>query len=443
MITDEQFSHWSQTHDKSPVLLIEITHATGTVYLSNRMYVTHSGESPPDISYDVCLKQSVIVERTLGQDSIGAIRVYNDGSLDDWIDHLWEGYTVEVFIGDIAWDKSDFRRQYKGTIDTFSQLSPDSYEFKSTKNAGIVQTSVNANRVWLAGTHLSTLAIYFGSVFYGKRYRIADVDQYDKSDVSITYNGVPASLTWIDDRYTTNTFYATDYYGKSHSGVVRFSASGFELKFKSFFANVCAHVGQPLNLNNLAAYPVDPDITFYLTSNMSFPDFLTLSLETIGAVSWINDSGELELYRKELPEDGAAVDGFITVSDKPQIRNITVELPVKTLVVKNPDHDHTSGAGPHHYMRNTIPDGYPSRVLNTFSYASNDEAIIEGERLSALLSTTRRTYSIKINRISPELFIGAIVNVVSPKDRWSGLNALVVGLTHSFTTNQSEVIVWR
>lgn len=451
MITDTQFNEWAQSSTKHPILLVEITHKTGKVYLSDHVYFTNATDTPAHVSYDVCLKQAVLVERTLDQDSVGAIRVYNDGSLDHWLDLLFIGYEIEILIGDKSWNRADFRRQFNGTIDSFEQLSGSSYEFKSTLATSIVQSIVfnkyNSYTPWIAGNHTSTKAMAAGKIFGMRRYRIAAPEKYNRNDVTITYGGNPASLTWIDDTWTTNTFYVTDHFDGTLE--VKFACPTVDQKFKALFASVCAHVNQPINAANLAAYPIDPDITLYISENMPFPEFLAVSLETLGALLWINDEGEIELYRKELPEliEETSIVSFFTPNDDPVIKTITEELPAAAVQIKNPDYNHNSEDGPNHFEYNAIDLTYPYRTVITHSYAKDSEAIIEGRRLADLLSVTRRTYSVTINRISPELFIGAIVNIYSPEDRWEengqGLNALVVGFTQSFKSNKSELIVWR
>jgi hypothetical protein len=168
----------------------------------------------------------------------------------------------------------------------------------------------------------------------------------------------------------------------------------------------------------------------------------------LGALLWINDQDEIEFYRKEIPDEISinTVTSWITPNDNPTIQAITKEDPVSTLVVSNSPSGHLAGGG-RFYQYNPVDLDFPYRILSMTSYAENSYAIAEARRLADLLSVTRRTYSVSIDRISPELYIGAIVNIYSPKDRWNngteGLNALVVGFTQSYKSNKSELIVWR
>jgi hypothetical protein len=447
-MTDQEFRAWAQSSTKHPVLLVEITHKDGTVYLSDQFYATSAGETPEHTSYDVCLKETVLVERTLSEDSLGSIRVYNDGSLDHWLDLLFTGYAIKVFIGDKSWPRTDFKRQFYGTVDSLTQLSSTLFEFTSTINKAVLQTELfNKSNLWLAGNHVNTDAILIGNFYGNKRWRIANVDQFDRDDLSVTYNNNPATITWVD-HLTDNTFHVDDNVATAIDNV-RFSCPAFEQNLKSLFATICTYIGQAYNADNLAAYPIDPGITFYITQSLTFDEFLTLTLETLGAVLWINDDDEIEFYRKELPTaiNDETVFSFITTHDEPSIKVVTTEYPVTAVQVKNSDWDSSILTTPSYIEYNTLDLDYPYRTLITHSYAEDSYAITEARRLADLLAVTRRTYSVTINRITPELFIGAIVNIHSPKDRWEengqGLNALVVGFTQSFTKNTSELIVWR
>lgn len=450
MITDKQFSDWAQSSTKYPVLLVEMTHKTGKVYLSDHVYFTNASDTPAHISYDVCLNQTVVVERTLDQDSVGALRVYNDGSLDDWLDYLWAGYEIEIFIGDKSWERADFRRQFKGVIESFSQLTSTSYEIKSTLATSVVQSNISySGSRWIAGDHVDTQTAYLGTYFGGKVHHVGHASYYDRNDLTITYNNNPWTFIWINGGAYNGQIMLDGFVAGQETGTVRFSCVTTLRKFKELFSLICAHVNQPFNAANLAAYPIDPDITFFDSGSMTFPEFLTVTLDTLGALLWVNDAGEIEFYRKELPVtvDDNTVTSWITPNDQPVIKAITIEDPAASVRASNPNSDHFSGGSPYHYEYNALDLTYPYRTVLTQSYANDSDTIIETRRLADLLAVTRRTYSITINRISPELFIGAIVNVYSPKDRWEtngvGLNALVVGVTQSYKNNTSELIVWR
>jgi hypothetical protein len=451
MITDQQFNEWAQSSTKNPVLLVEITHKDGTVYLSDQFYATNTGETPEHISYDVCLKESVIVERTLDQDSLSGVRVFNDGSLDYWLEFLFVGYTIEVFIGDKSWPREDFKRQMTGEIESFEQLTPSSFEFTSSLSTTISDSVISKRGyTFSAGNHLGTIALYQGTYYGSRMYSIGNGDDFNREDVKVRYDGYEVEILWVEPENSNvygNNFLIKDY--SSGESQVTFSCNMKTQKFKELFIRVCEYVNQPVNLDNLNAYPFDPNVTFLSDLGMTFSEYLNLTLETINALLWINDEGEIEFYRKEIPDEISinTVTSWVNHNDNPSIKTITTESPAGAVVVRNPNSYHNTENGPYYYEYNDIDIERPYRTVITHSYAEDSEAIAEARRLADLLSVTRRTYSVSIDRISPEIHIGAIVNIYSPKDRWNngteGLNALVVGFTQSYKSNKSELIVWR
>jgi hypothetical protein len=447
MITDQQFNDWAQSSTKNPVFLVEITHKDGTVYLSDRLYSTGAGETPEHVSYDVCLKDNVVVERTLNESSVSAVRVYNDGSLDYLLDLAWKGYAIEIFVGDKSWAKEYFRREYKGTVESLEQLSAINFEFKSALETRVVDTDLYIDLPWIAGNHTNTPAIFDGLILNKRMYKIAHPSSYEQYDVTVKFNGVVQEIEWGGFGFRSYVFYMPDHY--DDTGSVTFECETKIKKFKELFADICDSVSQPYSHNNLADYPINPDVTMYINSSMTFSEFLTLTLDTLGAVLWINDDDEIEFYQKRDPDlvDDSEIATWIVPSDRPNIKTITTEDPASVVQVKNPDYNHNSEAGPTYSEYNALDLTFPFRTLITHSYAEDSYAIAEARRLADLLSVTRRTYSVSIDRISPEIHIGAIVNIYSPKDRWNngteGLNALVVGFTQSYKSNKSELIVWR
>jgi hypothetical protein len=447
MLSDAEYGAWAQSSTKNPVLLVEIEYENGKLYLSDKFYATSAGETPEHISYDVCLKDSVVVERTLNESSVSAVRVYNDGSLDYLLDLAWEGYAIEIFVGDKSWTKENFKREYKGTVESLEQLSAISFEFKSALETSVVDTDLYITLPWIAGNHTNTSAIFDGNILNKKMYKISHPSLYEQDDVTVKFNGVVQEIEWGGFGYRSYVFYMPDH--ANDTGSVTFECETEIKKFKELFADICDSVNQPYSHNNLANYPIDPDVTVFINSSMAFNEFLALTLDTIGAVLWINDDDEIEFYQKRDPDlvDDSEVTTWIVPSDRPDIKTITTEHPVSAVETINPDYDHLNRTSPRHTEYNAIESGYPSRVLSNNSYAEDSYAAIETRRLADLLSVTRRTYSVSVERITPELFIGAIVNIYSPKDRWNngseGLNALVVGITQSFKSNKSELIVWR
>jgi len=103
------YSEWlASDQHKTPVVLIIAEHSAGTVYFSDRGYASYTTDSPANTYFDDILIASVTIAETMQDTGAGSIGVYNDGTNDDWLDLIWEGYSIKVYFGDARWKFSNF-----------------------------------------------------------------------------------------------------------------------------------------------------------------------------------------------------------------------------------------------------------------------------------------------------------------------------------------------
>jgi hypothetical protein len=121
MITDVQFAAWQGDSGAQRVMLFEVGVKVGGVdttrYLSTKAYNTVAA-TPYQAVVAGGLK---ITESFTMTDqaslSAGDIEIYNgDGARDAWLDDIWANQPVNAFVGDVRWDRADFRQVFSGTI---------------------------------------------------------------------------------------------------------------------------------------------------------------------------------------------------------------------------------------------------------------------------------------------------------------------------------------
>jgi hypothetical protein len=104
-----------------------------TRYLSDVGYATAAGDTPANTPYQSCVSGSGVqfsrrldIEGSGGSISYGDIEIYNeDGSLDSWINDIWAGRVINVYLGDAGdatrgiakWPKTQFELIFSGTVD--------------------------------------------------------------------------------------------------------------------------------------------------------------------------------------------------------------------------------------------------------------------------------------------------------------------------------------
>lgn len=126
MITDTQFAAWLADSTALRVMLFEVGSSAGTRYLSNRAYIG-STATP----YQAVVAGGLTITESISMDadaslSAGDIEVYNvGGERDAWLGDVWKNYPVQAFVGDVRWDRADFRMVFSGTIIDIGSKSRD------------------------------------------------------------------------------------------------------------------------------------------------------------------------------------------------------------------------------------------------------------------------------------------------------------------------------
>lgn len=128
MISDAEFAAWLSRDNSNRCVLVELdyqleggsppTPATGTVYKSTRPYFGANNDSPPTVTaWDDSVASVPQYSRSLSGDSlgtysssIGTLELANaDGRNDFILDLAIDGSEIRFYLGDLSWDRSDFR----------------------------------------------------------------------------------------------------------------------------------------------------------------------------------------------------------------------------------------------------------------------------------------------------------------------------------------------
>lgn len=125
-ISDAQFAQWLKDQASSLTVLAEIRFgyqsagvpAQGTIYLSDRGYVSKPTDSPANQRYRGVIQDAPDVERAISLEQLGGRGVMSegdltlgntDGSLDFLLDVIVDGRNVNFYVGDKDWPRADFR----------------------------------------------------------------------------------------------------------------------------------------------------------------------------------------------------------------------------------------------------------------------------------------------------------------------------------------------
>jgi hypothetical protein len=95
----------------------------GTLYLSNRAYITGGGESPANTAYlpiltdDLAITEQMSVEFKASM-SFGGVEIVNaDGVYDSWLNYEFANRPIKVFLGSPSWPRNQFVQVFSGICD--------------------------------------------------------------------------------------------------------------------------------------------------------------------------------------------------------------------------------------------------------------------------------------------------------------------------------------
>lgn len=129
-ISDTDFLQWLRTQSSRVMLIAELKFgyqssgapAEGTIYLSDRPYVSEDGAPQP---YKAVIEGAPVFERSIdvaklggrGTASLGSISLANaDGNLDYLLTYILDGRDVAFYLGDPTWERAQFRQIGIGSV---------------------------------------------------------------------------------------------------------------------------------------------------------------------------------------------------------------------------------------------------------------------------------------------------------------------------------------
>ena len=121
-ISDDEFKAWLRDDNQVRALLVESTCHNGTTtqlnYISNAVYASFPTDTVPNLQYDDLLysfpRFKMSMPEAFGgqsQPSVGELQIDNSGGeRDEWLDFAWNGWPTNIFIGSPSWSRDDFRQ---------------------------------------------------------------------------------------------------------------------------------------------------------------------------------------------------------------------------------------------------------------------------------------------------------------------------------------------
>lgn len=146
MITDNQFAAWLEDSGAQRVMLFEVG-VPATRYLSTRAYAGSAASYEAVVAGGLKVSESISMNAEASL-STGDIEIHNaDGARDGWLDEVWANQPVQAFVGDVRWDRADFRAVFSGVVVDIGCKSRDRLNLRLANKLERLNTPVTDRKI--------------------------------------------------------------------------------------------------------------------------------------------------------------------------------------------------------------------------------------------------------------------------------------------------------
>jgi hypothetical protein len=330
-VTDADFIAWVKSDSRIACVLIEVGVRSGgaeiTRYLSNRGYTTSPTDVPANTHYLGVVNGGCKTSETLPIDggagmAFGDAEIDNlDGSLDAWLADIWANRAIRMYVGDMRWPRSDFRKVFDGITADLDSRSREVFNLKARDklqrlNTAVTQTklggaSINADRLipLLFGECHNIEPLLIDKALLKYQVHNGPIERI----IEVRDNGVPVTFTG-DLATGTFTLAATpagvitcSVQGDKSGGVYSNTISKIVQRLASGFGTD-PFVGGDLDAANLAAFDAAnaQPVGIYLTDVANVLDVCQQLAASVFAQVTMSTTGLLRLLKIALPLPGAS-----------------------------------------------------------------------------------------------------------------------------------------
>ena len=126
-MTADEYTAWLDDESRNPyrIVLIEIDHSAGTIYLASSPYVSNLGQV-----YDDWINTMPSMETNLNDfGGVGDFDVKNEDTAIKWFDYYWYGHECRMLFGDMTWAPTAFKSVSVSAVDECKSLGDNEYRF--------------------------------------------------------------------------------------------------------------------------------------------------------------------------------------------------------------------------------------------------------------------------------------------------------------------------
>ena len=401
--------------------------------------------------------------------NFGDIEIHNlDGSLDSWLDDIWANRDVSAFIGDVTWDRADFRPIFVGVTEDIDSKDNTTLNIKIRDKLARLNTPVTDQTLGGSTSNKNELMpLCFGEC-HNVSPLLADPATLDyrvhngqiESIIEMRSNGAPGTSTdtlsigkFVPDVNPQGTKITVSVQGDKPSGTWLKTTKQIIERLVTDFGEVNSRfTAGDLDSSNLSAFDAanQQPIGVYLNRRENVKQLCDDIANSVGAQMAMSRPGKLQLHKIDLPPPGTPtqittadiIDNTIAIAERPPVvaavkvgyaKNWTVQDSLDTGIPQ--EHKDlfakewlTTTSEDATTKTNYRLDAEPEQV-NTFLLTESD-ASTEATRRLNLYKTPRHVITFSATPRLIELQLGDAVTITHPRFGLSGgKTGMVIGMS--------------
>lgn len=489
-ISDADYEQWLKRDYKTRCVLVEATaYSAGaplTRYFSNKAFISLPSDIPANTPYDDVLVSIPTFSASLSElftgrsiPSWGDLVIKNENGLRDaWLNDAWDGWALNLFLGDVSWPRSDFRQILAGTSADIYSPERGQLALKIRDKSWALNKQVQSTLVGGATANKNRpKPLSFGQCFNVEpvlddaathRYLVHDGQIEDVTDVRDSGISVAYVKDLANGRFTLNA---------APTGRITADVKG--AKPGGVYLTKCADLVNHIVTTRSSLTAVDIDAPNFTAFNATCPqtlgryvvdrenaiDVIDDLVTSVGGFWTFSRPGLLQLGRLEVPAGAPAIELLV---DDVKIKQLSVasrQLPIATLRLGYQRNytvqaDGLAGAvteanralygAPYQVSTAADPTLFTAHKLalepdvrDTCLVAQAD-ADTESARLQTLYGVVRTQYRAGAFMAPYKVALGQVVKLTHPRFGFSGgLLAIVATFEEQVTRNRVTAQLWR
>lgn len=478
-MTEAELIKWLKNESAIRCVLMEVgvlvDGVETTRYLSNKGYVTGPLDTPANTIYSPAISGGISFTESLSLEgepslSYGDIELTNvQGDRDSWLNDVWTNRSVQVYIGDATWARSDFYKVFDGVVAGINSRARNKINLKISDKMQRLNTPLSEKKLGGTATNKdSLLPLCFGEC-HNVTPLISDPanHEYQVHDgaiediIEVRDNGVPVNFTkylatgkFRLSQSPVGTITCSVQGDKPASGYTNNVANIIKRLVKDFGNGLTKFTDADLDITSLTTFAAaNPQpVGIYLSDRTNVLEVCNILAKSVGARVAMNRQGQMYLVKLDLSNlvsggiitASLMVDKSLQVSDLPAVKagakvgyckNWTVQTGLTTGLPEA----HISMYS-EEWLSSTVTDSAVADTYRLHTEPTLEETMLLVEA-DAVAEATRRLNMFKVQRkvmryeSFGDLLFEKLGNVQTLKHERFGLSAGVPGQIISIETN--------